>query len=389
LCPGFVDTHNHAPYAAFSRWQKPTRYFRARFDWRGKTRCKVVVVPEPDDYYAKNVLQPFKAISQDPKTLFALTLYGQVRGLIGGATTMVVDADLDPNQAPGNVLPGFTRDPSDWPGRVWGVLDVGCVEGQTLQSIVSDLQGNKAKLLVHLGEGFDDFSRGEFMTLVAKGLLTSNTALIHAMALLDDDWEQVRKKRAVVVWSPRSNFRLYGRSIDIGQVLGLGIPVALAPDWTITGSSSVIDELNFVRRKYGWLDPERRLSMVTDGAADVMGMPELGRLQVGAKADLIAFRRPKPVDRADAAHAIITSKLDDLILAFVAGTPIYGDPDLMASIPDKDGITEAITVPVGGGASVGRALRVGKGAAYADSVALLTKQLNSCGLALAPLWEPT
>jgi len=212
LSPGFVDTHNHAPYAAFRRWAAPSRYLRSRFDWRGKNRCKVVIVPEPDDYYLKNVSVPFKEITKDPATLVSLTLYGQVRGVIGGATTMVVDADLDPNSP--LVLPGFTRDPSDWPGRVWGVLDIGCVDGVQLKAIADDLTSGRAKLLAHIGEGIDDFSRGEFMTLDSRGLLNRNTSVIHAIALLEKDWARVKECGASVIWSPRSNFRLYGRSID-------------------------------------------------------------------------------------------------------------------------------------------------------------------------------
>lgn len=386
MCPGFVDTHNHAPYAAFRRWSSPARYLRGRFDWRGKTRCKIVVVPEPDDYYTKNVSRPFKEIAKDPRAIPALTFFGQVRGLIGGATTMVIDADIDPNvQMP---LPGFVRDPSDWPGRVWGVLDVGCVDGSQLTAMVDDLRNDKAKLLVHVGEGVDEFSRGEFMTLDLKGLLTSNTALIHAMALLDSDWQLVKQRGASVIWSPRSNFRLYGRSIDIGQVLGADIPVALAPDWTITGSSTVLDEIAYVRRRYRWIDDQSLFRMVTDGAADIMGMPLLGRLAPDAMADVLVFPYDGAANRRSAVASIVSSTHGHLRLALVGGVAVYGVEELMTKFPDIGAPIEQLTVPLPDGTFSVRMLRSGRNLTYTSAVNTISELLATQNLTMAPLWEP-
>jgi len=385
LCPGFVDTHNHAAYAAFCRWKKPSKYLRGRFDWRGKTRSKVVVVPEPDPYYTQNVANPFREIRAVEGAMAALTLYGQVRGVVGGATTMVIDADLDPREP--LPLPGFTRDPSDWPGRVWGILDVGCIDDAQAATLAAELESDKAKLLVHVGEGVDEFSRGEFLSLVLRGLLTRNTVLIHGLALLDSDWQLVKASGASVIWSPVSNFRLYGRSVDIGQLVGAGIPIALAPDWTVTGSSTVLDELRFVRARYGWLGDELLLSMVTDVAADIIGMPTLGRIAPGCFADIIAFSAEAVMDRATAAARIVQSSHEDVQLVLVGGRAIYGSEDMIKAFPANGESEERIEVPLPTGITARRVLRIGDDAPFEKAFALLSGQFQKYAIPVAPLWE--
>ena len=388
ICPGFVDTHNHAAYAAFPRWYAPSRYFKSRFDWRSKTRCGDVVVKDPDPYYEKHVAGPHRALRKElgeDVALPHLMLYGQVRGIVGGATTMVVDADLKPDSD--FKLPDFVREPGTWHGRVWGVLDVGCVTNH--EAIAKELESDEACLLAHVGEGVDDFSRGEFLALDEKGLLTRNTALIHALALLAADWKQVADRGASIIWSPVSNFRLYGRSIDIGLALGAGIRVALAPDWTITGSSTMLDELSFVRRQYGWIPDETLLAMVTSTAADILGMPDLGRIQPGAVADLLVFPLQGERTRAEAARRVVSSAHADLQLAVVNGIGVYGTSALMADFPSNGQGDECLEIPVSGGAHLPRVLRSGRGRRFSESLGVITKEFAKRSLPLAPLWEPT
>lgn len=409
ICPGFIDTHNHAAYAVYRRWSKLERRFNGRFDWRGKTRCGLHIVPEPEPYYRDNVALPHRNIFQGDQAqrdalLTRLLQYGQVRGLLGGATTMVIDADFRPGQNALQGLPGFVRDTHDWPARVWGILDVSCIQSWPgekgkqpqdkiwLEDIQEDLATGKGKLLIHLGEGLDSYSRGEFLTMKeTKKLLTPHTALIHALALSDTEWKEVANIGAGVIWSPTSNLRLYGRSIDIGQVIGRGIPVALAPDWTISGSSTVLDELAVVRERYGtWLGPEALLAMVTETPASIMGFQKLGKVEPGYLADLLVFSGKAPRDRAEAASQIVTSGIEALKLAIISGQAVYGLGDLMGSFSFQDQLDpEPIEVP----SAVGPLSRTLKFSAANDGFAQVARQLEQVmatqNLPIAPLWEPT
>lgn len=385
MCPGFVDAHNHAPYAAFPRW-RPARFLRGRFDWRSKTRCNIVVVPEPDPYYAANVSRPFKAVLSDATMLPLLVLYGQLRGLVGGATTMVIDADLDPDTPMS--LPGLARDPGDWSGRVWGILDVSCATGEPLKKVVEELEADRAKLVVHVGEGFDEFSRGEFLSLELKRLLTRNTALVHAMALLETDWERAARAGASVIWSPRSNTRLYGRTIDVGAAIGAGLRVALAPDWTITGSSTMLDEVRYVRRKYPWIDPELLLEMTTANPADILGLKGLGRIEPGCYADLLVVPRCIAGDRRAAAEHVLSRRPRDILLAVVNGAAVYGEPSLLGRFPHTGGGVEVLSVPDEPNGSFARGVRLTSNDRISDALKRIDVALKAQGLTRAPLWEP-
>lgn len=408
ICPGFIDTHNHAAYAVYRRW-KVERRFNGRFDWRGKTRCGLHIVPEPEPYYRDNVSVPHGAIMQGDQAqrdalLTRLLQYGQVRGLLGGATTMVIDADFKPGKNSLQGLPGFVRDTHDWPARVWGILDVSCIQSWPgekgkqpqdkiwLEDIQEDLAKGTGKLLIHLGEGLDNYSRGEFRTMKeTKKLLTPHTALIHALALSDTEWKEVAAVGAGVIWSPTSNLRLYGRSIDIGQVIGRGIPVALAPDWTISGSSTVLDELAVVRERYGaWLKPEALLDMVTETPARIMGFQKLGRVAPGYLADLLVFAGNAPRDRSEAASQIVTAGIDALKLALIGGQAVYGLGDLMGSFSFQDQMApEPIEVPSPAG-TLSRTLKFSAASkGFAQVVHQLEEVLATQKLPIAPLWEPT
>lgn len=400
IAPGFIDAHNHASWAVLPAW-RPSRPMTSRFDWRGKTRCDLVINPSADPDYAK-LKVVYDGLVKDFNLTTEMIQFGQVRAVLGGTTTMVIDADIDPDN-PEPKLDGFIRE-NGIPARVWGILDVTCVaargrpdkycSGPTLlERMLEELNRKKAQLLVHVGEGTDAFSRGEFKTLERVGLLTDRTTLIHAVSLLMDDWALVAKSGARLVWSPSSNVRLYGRSLDIGHVLGLGIPVALAPDWTLTGSSTVLDELAYVRLRYPWLDPQLLLEMVTTAPAAMLGATDLGRIEAGACADLVVIRAGSPpANRADAARRVIEARLDAVDLVFAEGAPIYAEEVIGAGLEQQVGPGEVLEFDYSG-TPVRRKLwfESTTGASFAqlrNALGQAIKKIDKCK-ELAPLWEPS
>ncbi|MBL8625630.1 MAG: amidohydrolase family protein [Myxococcales bacterium] len=379
LFPGLIDAHNHASFGAIPSWT-PARYYTSRFDWRGKSRAGVWVVPEPDPDYARLVSAPFKKIPtvMQPQAF----LYGQVRGVVGGTTTMLLDAEVGIPDLPG--LPGFVRDPKDWGSRVFGVLDILAVDAVSVNEIVKELNADRAKLMVHLGEGTDGFARGEFRSLVDRQLLTKNTSLIHGMGLLRPDWLKVQQSSASVVWSPVSNLRLYGRTLDIAAVVGLGIPVALAPDWAVSGSSTLLDELRFVRRNYPILGAERLVAMCTEVPAALLGLHHLGRIEKGRAADLLLLGGHRDVtSRFQAADALCHAHVEEVTLVIIAGVSVCGTAELMAKTPAGGLASEIVSVP-STSADYGRTLRIAESAAFGPAATALQGVLG----ALAPLWEP-
>ena len=50
-----------------------------------------------------------------------------------------------------------------------------------------------------------------------------------------------------LVWSPASNVFLYGATTNVPLARSLGVTVALAPDWSLGGGPTMLDELRFAQ----------------------------------------------------------------------------------------------------------------------------------------------
>ncbi len=401
ICPAFIDLHNHIVYGVYPRWQ-PAKKMKGRFDWRGKTRCKITVNAAPDPHYQTHVAAPHKVITnngQNTWMLSRLATYGQIRALIGGATTAVIDADLSPDAASGFAPPGFVRDPDEWGARIWGILDPTCVPAFSAREVQSDrlvagaaeiaaeLEGGKAALLVHVGEGTDALSAHEFQAVVDRGLLTANTALIHALALTPKNWDAVRDKGATVVFSPTSNETLYGTTLNLNDVTTRNIPLALSPDWAITGSSSMLDELRYAALTFPQVSPEQWVRNCTEVPADFLRL-RLGRIEAGAVADLLVISPNQLVaTRADAAAEIARAMPKQLELALCAGDAIYGSPSWMGQLPTDRLATEELDVPEPGGTTFRRWIRIARDPVLPDLVRIVRTALSRQNVTLAPWWE--
>ncbi|MFX6218062.1 hypothetical protein ABTF55_19900, partial [Acinetobacter baumannii] len=91
-----------------------------------------------------------------------------------------------------------------------------------------------------------------------------------------EDFKKMHDLGMYLVWSPRSNFRLYGQTADILLARAAGVKIALSPDWTISGSSNLLDEMRFAyaysqKSLNGALQPEELYRMITSDAAEVAG----------------------------------------------------------------------------------------------------------------------
>jgi cytosine/adenosine deaminase-related metal-dependent hydrolase len=386
VVPGFVDAHNHLPYSVFGRW-RPARRLDGRFDWRGKTRCGAWVNTALDPYYREKVSPAFKELSKG-EGLVELIEHGQVRGILGGATTMVVDADLDPGQ-PRPPLDGFVRDASDGVPGLWGVLDVACVTDKAMARLLADLDHRRATLLVHVGEGLDPYSRGEFRTLVERKLLTRDTALIHALALGVSEWRQVREAGAAVIWSPASNVSLYDRTLDVGLIRGLGIDVALAPDWTVTGSSTILDEVRFVRTRFPQVGEQDLLEMVTSVPARLLRL-DAGAIQPGRLADLVVLQTGVVGDHAGALRAFASASVSDVALVVAGGFAAYGTERYMSPLGAQPGPAPESLAFDAEDTRVERLIRFrsSRGKTFSALRDGLRDALLARGLEIAPLWEP-
>ena len=139
--------------------------------------------------------------------------------------------------------------------------------------------------LIHLAEGTDAIAHAELAQLDQYGCLAGNSVLIHGVGTSGEDIERIIAHGAAVVWCPRSNLNLLGRTLDPRRLCAAG-RLALGSDSRLSGARDLLDELAGVVDGYG-LDAAQLLALVTTQAARILRMPSRGHLQPGAIADLV------------------------------------------------------------------------------------------------------
>lgn len=323
LYPGLVDVHDHPNWNFISRWNVPNAAesncrpkFCDRYEWQGT-----------NDYKTQAEM-PFETVKGTEFAVDSL-LYGDVRALLGGVTTLQGGDDVGASPSPMRRL---------WSSATSNTGAVGKLkETKILADYLAKLEsGESNRLFLHVGEGTDAASRKELEVVEAAHLLRPETVLIHGIAFGRDELETVRKSGASMVWSPRSNLNLYGATMDIETVLAKGIPVALAPDWALTGSSNMFQELKCAadyaqKNQIRGLTPERLFHMVTSDAAQIAGLvdsagePMVGVVRESAFADFLLLRH-----RVDDPYQNLLQATDlDIHSVVIGGRPVLGDESFL------------------------------------------------------------
>lgn len=139
--------------------------------------------------------------------------------------------------------------------------------------------------------------------LDSLGVLGPDTQLVHSVWLDDDELDLIEARGASVVHCPTSNMYLASGVSRVPEMLARGIPVALASDGP--GSNNRQDMFEALKtsvllQKIHHLDPvimqpEQALEMACRGGAAAMGLAnEIGAIEVGRKADLVAVDLRSP-----------------------------------------------------------------------------------------------
>ena len=197
--------------------------------------------------------------------------------------------------------------------------------------------------LIHLSEGGhqDAAAAREFAMLKGRGLLVPGVALIHGVALQPENFVEMAEHGVSLIWSPRSNLELYGNTADVAAAKAAHVKIALAPDWSPTGSDGLLAELNYAaawnetQTPHPFTDREL-VTMATSIPADLAGASDrLGALAAGHDADLVVLR-PETEGTEGAKHdaywTLTHASAAQVMLVMVEGEPIYGDPDLLEKL---------------------------------------------------------
>lgn len=333
--PGLIDLHNHLAYNTLPLWaaEGRTSPFPHHDSWPGHKT------------YAPSVTWPaYALITAAPHELLA---YAETKAIVGGTTT--IQGSPPKNRPRDGWLVRNVEDETFDTGEADLVYaSTLTLDSSTLAARATAMRTRSALFIYHCSEG----QRGslvarEFRAAAQAGCLQDHFVAVHCNAVEPSAFAGWRQPGAVV-WSPLSNFWLYGQTTDVPAARDAGVAVCLGSDWTPSGSRNVLGELKAARvaaDDAGWaLTDADLVRMVTCSPGDVLarGWPrQVGRLQPGAIADLVVVSAAR---RADPFATLVQATEKDVRLVVVDGQARYGTRQLMTSA----GAGETTTVRVAG-----------------------------------------
>lgn len=167
--------------------------------------------------------------------------------------------------------------------------------------------------------------------IAAAGALDKHAVLAHCGWITKAEVADIAKAGASVAHCPVSNMKLAtGGAAPVPELQAAGVKVGLGTDGAASNNSlDLLETIKFaalVQKQHRWdatvLPAQRVLDMATRDAADALHRPDLGRITVGATADLtmLDFRKPHLVPRHDAVSDLVYSANG----ADVAATIVHG-----------------------------------------------------------------
>ncbi len=388
IFPGFIDLHDHPSFNVFPRWTPPHK-FPNRYAWRDWGS------------YKHELEDRANALLAGGESFCDIDEYVEVKALIGGTTSMIgFSGHGAPKHLP-DCIKGLVRNldvytgfygPNQGHERIANSIGITALD-MSRKEIASVRQriasGSIDLLAIHIAEGLptDAESEHELDQLGAAGLLTAHTTLIHSVGLSPAQLARVHRAGSSIVWSPHSNFELYGATANVDAAFREGVTTALAPDWSPTGSDNMLDEIKYAhdvsRNKLNSLFSSRQLvEMASNIPARIAYIDDkVGTLAPGMLADFFLVRPREASAARNPYDALVAGNVTNIDLVVIGGVPIYGDPLLLGNLRVK---TEPITVCSAARALNSDALPAGS---FAGVEARLTEKMQTVGSTLAPLAE--
>lgn len=346
IFPGLIDLHDHITWNLLPRW-RPNELFNNRYEWQQRMS------------YAVALNEPHIKLAADHELACDADRFGEIKAIVNGATSVVGSLTPTPNTDDNACIEGLARNLDNYSGFDGSVLNHEVVRYEVFPfemkladaaQVRADLDSGKLKaFLVHVAEGkpSDAASAREFRMLVKRddGFLRHGTSVIHGVALGKAEFAQMAAAQVGLIWSPRSNIELYGATTDVRSAKDAGVKIAIAPDWSPSGSDGVIEELKYAATWNAAQTPPifsdtELVKMATELPAQLAGASQqIGSISQGSYADLLLIRKSS----ADAYQALLHAAAGDVRLVVIGGVPVYGDQDLMSRLLPGRAI-ESITV---------------------------------------------
>ena len=257
-----------------------------------------------------------------------------------------VPAAVDRLRAMKRVLSGLLK-------PIYSVTTPTAVSEELLRAVFEAAEEDGVPVETHMNEYASEvtdfierYGKRPFVWLEEEGLLKAPMTAPHCIFLSQEEIGIMARRQVRVAHCPFSNC---GKGVPpTPQLLAAGVPVGLGTDGSAHGGVDLFREMRLFRgvmnvtRGVGTADSsimpaETLLSMATQGGAAVLMEADVGRIQPGAAADLIALNTDAPhlwptqnlvhtlvesASGSDVRHSIVNGKLlmrDRALLTIDAG----------------------------------------------------------------------
>ncbi len=321
IYPGLVELHNHLAYNALPLWDVPQRYSN-NSQW--KTHAD----------YRRLITKPAQVLGRSPGVVEAVVRFTECRCLLGGVTT-TQGITLMGTGGLAVLYHGVVRnvERTDDPLLPQAGTRIANPDSGGAEDYLRNLVGQTC-YLQHLSEGVDSAARAWFHRLrldSGQWALTPAFCGIHSAALSEEDLQVIADHGGSVVWSPLSNYLLYGGTLDLAAARAARVVMGLGSDWAPSGSKNLLGEL-----KVAWLANQAQgspfsaqeiVAMATVNAARILKWDgELGTVEPGKRADLLVIAG----QQGDDYERLLQARETSISLVLIEGVPRYGLARLMA-----------------------------------------------------------
>jgi 5-methylthioadenosine/S-adenosylhomocysteine deaminase len=320
IYPGLIELHNHLSYNAMPLWDVPLKYTNSG-QWKNHSD------------YRKLITKPSQVLGRSAGIVEAVVRFVECKCLLGGTTT-TQGVTLANASGIRSFYRGLVRnvEQPDHPDLPRAGTRIADPETGKAQEYLEKL-GRQSCYLQHLSEGVDAAARGWFHRLQLENgdwAITNAFCGIHSTALTADDLRILKERGGSMVWSPLSNYLLYGKTANIRAAKETGVLMGIGCDWAPSGSKNLLGELKTAwlasEQEGGVFTPEEIVSMATVNAARILKWDhELGSIEPGKRADFVCIDG----QRGDDFLRVITARETSITLVIIDGVPHVGQPRLM------------------------------------------------------------
>lgn len=219
-------------------------------------------------------------------------------------------------------------------------------------SVTTELMKQSAELARHLGlrlhthlaetlaeerDCLERFGARPLDVVEELGWLEDDVWYAHGVHFNVAEVARIGAAGAGVAHCPSSNARLASGFCPVRELLDAGAPVGLGVDGVASSEGGdLLPELKqalfFARLRSGRPDaltPAEALELATAGGARCLGRPDLGRLVVGAPADIAVWPADDIADIADAVAGLVLGPSRRVLHLFVAGETVVSGGSLI------------------------------------------------------------